>query len=151
MPASFRSFRPSLVRLAGAALAALLVVPLVAGPAEAHNALRSADPARDATLTAPPATVTLEFMESLDPAFTTVRITDGDRRPVPTGAPVVTGGKATIGLNRALTNGTYTVAYRVVSKDGHPVQGSYPFTVAAPGAAAAPRTTGAAPTTAAEA
>ncbi|NJP35771.1 copper resistance CopC family protein [Micromonospora thermarum] len=38
----------------------------------------------------------------------------------------------------ALANGTYTVAYRVVSADGHPVQGSYRFTVADPTATASP-------------
>jgi hypothetical protein len=47
-----------------------------------------------------------------------------------------------------LANGPYTVAYRVVSVDGHTVQGSYTFTVAdpdLPAAAAAPVPTAGSP------
>lgn len=51
---------------------------------------------------------------------------------------MVTGAKSTVQVTDTLPNGTYTVAYRVVSADGHPVQGSYPFTVADPTSSAAP-------------
>ena len=85
-----------------------------------------------------PTEVTLEFMQRLDPAFTTIVLTDAAKRKLPTGEPVVTGAKSTVQVTDTLPNGTYTVAYRVVSVDGHPVQGSYPFTVADPASTAAP-------------
>ncbi|MET7468099.1 copper resistance protein CopC [Micromonospora sp. NPDC005599] len=122
----------SVTALLAAALTALLLVP--ATPAAAHNSLQEATPARDARLTSAPTQVTLRFMQRLNPAFTTITLSDAGQRAVPTGAPTVDGvtGRATI--DEPLGNGTYTVAYRVVSRDGHPVQGSYRFTVADPAA-----------------
>ncbi|MEU1888832.1 copper resistance CopC family protein [Micromonospora rifamycinica] len=138
------SRRSAVVRFAAALLAAGLALLVAATPARAHNSLTSASPAREATLPSAPTEITLEFLARLDPAFTTIVLTDGTKRRVPTGDPVVTGTKSTVQLTGTLPNGTYTVAYRVVSADGHPVQGSYPFTVADPAGAAAPT---AAPTT----
>lgn len=125
-------------RLGVAALAVLLALLVPAGPAWAHNTLRSSAPARDATLPGTPTAVTLEFSARLDPGFTTVVLTDADKRRIPTGDPVVVGATSTVAVTGALPNGTYTVAYRVVSTDGHPLQGSYPFSVADPTASAAP-------------
>lgn len=130
--------RPTAVRLGAAVLAVLVAVLIPAGPAWAHNSLRTATPARDATLPSAPTEVTLEFMQRLDPTFTTVVLTDAARRKLPIGEPVVTGATSTVQVTEKLPNGTYTVAYRVVSVDGHPVQGSYPFTVADPTSSAAP-------------
>ncbi|MEU8163343.1 copper resistance CopC family protein [Micromonospora parva] len=130
--------RPTAVRLGAAVLAVLVAVLIPAGPAWAHNSLRAATPARDATLSSAPTEVTLEFMRRLDPTFTTIVLTDAAKRKLPTGEPVVTGATSTVRVTDTLPNGTYTVAYRVVSVDGHPVQGSYPFTVADPSSSAAP-------------
>ncbi|MGC4866079.1 copper resistance CopC family protein [Micromonospora sp. DT53] len=130
--------RPTAVRLGAAALAVLVAVLIPAGPAWAHNSLKSATPARDATVPSAPTEVTLEFMQRLDPTFTTIVLSDAAKRKLPTGEPVVTGAKSTVQVTDTLPNGTYTVAYRVVSADGHPVQGSYPFTVADPTSSAAP-------------
>ncbi|GAB2947824.1 hypothetical protein GCM10027280_40690 [Micromonospora polyrhachis] len=110
-------------------LVAVLVALVPAGPAAAHNRLRSATPERDATLTAPPTEVVLEFAEPLNPTYTTIVVTDAARQRVATSEPVVAGTRGTVTFTEPLTDGGYTVAYRVVSADGHPVQGSYPFTV----------------------
>ena len=39
----------------------------------------------------------------------------------------VKGGKIRAYLKTGLTPGKYTVTYRVVSEDGHPIRGSYSF------------------------
>ncbi|NHO80874.1 MULTISPECIES: copper resistance CopC family protein [unclassified Micromonospora] len=124
--------------LAALFTAALLLVP--ATPAAAHNSLQEATPARDARLTTAPTQVTLRFLQRLNPAFTTITLRDSTDRQVPASAPAVDGATGTVTIEEPLANGTYTVAYRVVSRDGHPVQGSYRFTVADPAAppAAAP-------------
>ncbi|GIJ76147.1 hypothetical protein SAMN05443287_10649 [Micromonospora phaseoli] len=118
------------------AVAAMLIGPV--SPAYAHNVLRKATPAQDAELTKPPTKITLEFMQKLNPSFTTITLSDADKQKVATGEPEVTGVKGTITIDAPLANGAYTVAYRVVSTDGHPVQGSYKFTVADPTATAEP-------------
>ncbi|GIM85423.1 copper resistance CopC family protein [Salinispora arenicola] len=122
--------------LAAALAAALLLVP--AAPAAAHNSLKAATPAKNAQLATAPTEITLEFLQKLDPAFTTIVLSDAAQQKIPTGEPMVTGATGTISIDGPLPNGTYTVAYRVVSADGHPVQGSYPFTVADPAGAEAP-------------
>lgn len=140
--------RPAGFLAAVLAAAALLLVP--AAPAAAHNSLKTTTPAKNAELDKAPTEITLEFLQKLDPAFTTIVLSDAAEQKVPTGEPVVTGAKGTIGIDGALANGTYTVAYRVVSADGHPVQGSYAFTVADPAGAEAPAPTPAGSSPAAE-
>lgn len=140
-----RLFHPmTLTRMAGALLAAALFALTPAAPAWAHNQLRSADPAPDATVATAPMQVVVEFTESLNPTFTSIVITDVGARRVPTTEPAVSGTRGSVTFTQPLGDGTYTVAYRVVSRDGHPVQGAYSFTVghatnpsATPSAAAA--------------
>jgi methionine-rich copper-binding protein CopC len=114
------------------AFAVLLAVLAPAAPAWAHNELIGSTPADGATLTRAPATISLRFLQRLNPRFTTIVVSDAARRRVPAGAPVVDGGTGTITLEPAPGNGVYTVAYRIVSVDGHTVQGDYDFTVADP-------------------
>ncbi|NGM12483.1 copper resistance protein CopC [Verrucosispora sp. CWR15] len=127
--------------LAAALAAALAATALLLGPvspAYAHNVLRKATPAQDAELKKAPTRITLEFLQKLNPSFTTITLSDADKQQVTTGEPEVSGTKGTVTVDTPLANGVYTVAYRVVSKDGHPVQGSYKFTVADPTATAEP-------------
>ncbi|MDT0528266.1 copper resistance protein CopC [Micromonospora sp. DSM 115977] len=135
------SRRPTLAALVAAALAAAALLLVPAAPAAAHNTLRAASPADGDRLTTPPTRVTLEFAQRLDPTFTTIALTDATRRKIPTGGPTVDGTKGTVTVDETLGEGTYTVAYRIVSADGHPVQGSYRFTVASGGDTAGGATT----------
>src|SRR5690606_20919908 len=100
-------------------------------------------PADGAVLAAPPARVTLEFNESLNPTSTTIVVTDAGAEPVPSSEPEVSGPRGSVTFTQPLADGTYTVAYRVVSRDGHPVQGAFTFTVGepAPSSATPPATT----------
>lgn len=121
----------ALGRFAAALGATIAVLLATAAPAWAHNALRESSPTGDAQIASAPERVDLAFAERLDPQFTTIAVTNADKQPVSTGKPTVSGVRATQPLTPGLAAGTYTVAYRVVSVDGHPVQGSYAFTVTA--------------------
>lgn len=125
-------------RLLAAALVAAVLVVLVPGPAWAHNSLTEAVPGRNATLDRAPAGVELTFLQKVDPAALTITVTDAGDREVPAGAAKADGKTGSIAFDEPPANGVYTVAYRVVSLDGHPVQGSYRFTVADPAAPSAP-------------
>ncbi|NLU79839.1 copper resistance protein CopC [Micromonospora sp. HNM0581] len=129
--------RPLAAALAATLAAATLLIGPVS-PAYAHNVLSKATPAQDAELEKAPTRITLQFLQNLNPSYTTITLSDADKQQVATGEPEVSGTKGTITVDSALANGVYTVAYRVVSKDGHPVQGSYQFTVADPAATAEP-------------
>ncbi|WP_433729508.1 copper resistance CopC family protein [Actinoplanes sp. CA-051413] len=120
--------------------AAFAAVLLPGSPAWAHAELTASAPARDATLAAAPTSVTVTFSEHLNPEFTTIVVSDSARQRLAASAPVVDAGSGTVTLSPPPGNGTYTVAYRVVSVDGHTAQGSYAFTVADPALPPAPTT-----------
>jgi methionine-rich copper-binding protein CopC len=127
--------------VAAALLGAALAVPLGGTPASAHNSLTDAEPAKNAVLTEAPGEIRLTFLQKPDAAAMTVELTDAGKQPVPVGKPAVEGNASVVPITGPLTDGVYTVTYRVVSRDGHPVRGSYRFTVrnpAAPSSAAAP-------------
>lgn len=133
------------------AVGALILWMSGSGIAAAHTALANSDPAKDATVTAPPAAIVLTFTEDINPAFANVAVSSADGRNWVSGSPRVEGPRltASVGPDRPV-NGVYTVGYRVVSADGHPVTGSYSFTVAGVPVQASPTptTAGAAPSAA---
>ena len=119
-----------IVRLLAAATIATILAVLPGSPARAHNSLTDASPARNARLAKAPAAVKLTFLQRVDPDALQIAVADPAKREVPASGPKAGGRSGTLTFDGTLPNGTYTVTYRVVSLDGHPVQGSYRFTVA---------------------
>jgi hypothetical protein len=126
----------SRTKLLLAVVAGALSAFLGAIPAHAHNSLTGSDPENGARVAAVPASITLTFLARLDPTATDVTVT-GPGGDVANGPPGVRGRTVTLGVRDA-GGGTYTVAYRVSSVDGHPVKGTVTFRVTAPADAAAP-------------
>jgi methionine-rich copper-binding protein CopC len=116
----------------------LLVVLLLAGPASAHTRLVGELPASGSTV--PTVTqVVLEFSDDVQPDLSTVAVTGADGVDRSQGPPVLQDGSRVVqALSAPLAAGRWTVAYRVVARDGHPVVGSHVFDVAAPAAGAEP-------------
>ena len=108
-----------------AILALLLVVSLVI-PAFAHAQLLSSQPA-DGDSLATAEEVVLTFNEEISPDFVQLVATgpDGD---VLDGEPTIDGAVLTQPI-RPTSNGEYSMTYRVVSADGHPVSGELRFTL----------------------
>lgn len=129
----------------------VLVVPaalgiLAAGAplAAAHTDLDSSTPAAEASLAEVPESVTLTFSDPMSQKYAKVAVTGPDEQPAGRGTPQVDGKRVTVALGPRGQAGTYSVGYRVVSADGHPVSGSYTFTVRAP-VVSSPRPTAAPP------
>ncbi|HEV8425459.1 MAG TPA: copper resistance protein CopC [Actinomycetes bacterium] len=121
-----------------AALAGLWLV--ASGPsAGAHALLRESDPAGGASLDRPPRQVVLTFTERPEQGLSSIRVFDTGGRQVGRGDPAPVAG-APLRLALALgdlPDGTYTVSWRVVSKDdGHVTVGSFAFGVGVPAPAA---------------
>ncbi|MGW1963420.1 copper resistance CopC/CopD family protein [Streptomyces sp. NPDC001935] len=133
-------------RLGARALALLggvLVLVLFGGVggASAHAALTGTDPQEGSVLKSAPRRVTLTFSESIGLFDDSFRVLDPDNRRVRTGEPEHADGRsdtAGITLPSGLADGTYTVAWRVVSADSHPVSGAFTFSVGKPSATPAP-------------
>ena len=121
-------------------LALTFLLVMYALPVNAHSALVSSVPAADATVVDFPMEVVLNFNEELmivgDENPNKVEVFDSQGALV-SGGTVVKG--ASIAAPVGITgNGLFNVKYRVVSKDGHVVEGSYSFNVESPIAIASP-------------
>ncbi|MET9953665.1 copper resistance CopC family protein [Streptomyces sp. NPDC006339] len=111
--------------------AAPTAVAFAASPAAAHTDLDSSSPAREALLSAPPSQVTLTFSDPMNQKYAKVAVATADGASAAQGAPQVTGKSVALPFRTDITDGRYTVGYRMVSADGHPVSGSYSFTIEA--------------------
>ncbi|WP_333745001.1 copper resistance protein CopC [Streptomyces ardesiacus] len=119
----------------------LLFLLGTAAPASAHAALDGTDPGDGAVLERAPAHVTLTFSESVGLRDDSFRVLDPGGHRVRTGEAGRADGRADtarVALPGGLGEGTYTVAWRVVSADSHPVSGAFTFSVGAPSRSAAP-------------
>ena len=123
-----RSVAPLLI----ASLAGLMTAAAVASPAQADAALRETSPKDGAVLAERPGEVRLGFNEDLQGRFTTVKVTASGGDEVRVAKAVTDGPTVRQPLPATLQPGLYTVAYRIVSADGHPVSGTMSFRVQAP-------------------
>ncbi|MFJ4690761.1 copper resistance CopC/CopD family protein [Streptomyces sp. NPDC088766] len=113
----------------------LLLLLGSAGQASAHAALRDADPADGSVLTTAPRSITLTFTESVGLIDDTFRVFDPRNGRVGTGEAQHADGRsdtARVTLPAKLGTGTFTVAWRVVSADSHPIAGAFTFSIGAP-------------------
>ncbi|MFE2723329.1 FixH family protein [Kitasatospora sp. NPDC059327] len=127
--------RRRLVGLLGLLGAVLALMLAGAGPAAAHATLQSTDPAQSSVVATAPQAVTLTFSEAVSLSNDSVRVLDPAGKTVDTGGPAHADGKdntARVGLTSGLANGTYTVAWRAVSEDSHPIGGAFTFSIGAP-------------------
>ena len=104
---------------------------LPAAPAKAHDRLVRVDPAAGARTERAPAQVQLVFDQAVGRRFATVVVTGPDGADLAAGPARVVDGTVTQPLDPTGPSGAYTVAYRVVSADGHPVTGTSTYTVTA--------------------
>jgi copper resistance protein C len=106
-----------------------------AGPAAAHAARISTDPAENASLTKAPSRVSATFNEAMQPEFAAMTVIGPDGNMWSTGEPEADGAVISVGLRPLGPAGTYTVNYRATSADGHVVSGSWPFQLTVAGTA----------------
>lgn len=121
----------------GLALFSLLMVAVT--PVWAHAELLSSLPTANAVLDSPPTQVELFFSETLEPAFSSIRVLDAAGAQVDSGDSKVdlTDPTHLLVSLRPLPNGIYTVSWQVLSAvDGHILNGTFSFAVGAENAAA---------------
>lgn len=98
----------------------------LAGTAQAHAHLVAASPAANAAVAAP-GKVELTFSETLEPKFSSARLSNAAGAVA---AASAAHGKLIVATPaRPLAAGLYTVDWQVLSADGHKMAGAYSFTV----------------------
>ncbi|MUN40257.1 copper resistance protein CopC [Actinomadura litoris] len=132
--------RRPLRRFGLAAAVALALGTVTATPALAHTKLVSSTPGKGASA-GPVTEVKLVFSDKISVAKVIVR--DKANKTFQAGEAERSGTTVTQKLTGALPAGSYTVAYRVVGEDGHPIEGDdLKFTATADGAGAGAGTEG---------
>jgi methionine-rich copper-binding protein CopC len=109
-------------------LGVLSNILLPTASALAHAMLDHANPRVGNTVATAPREVTLWFTQKLEPAFSTMTVTDSSGQRVEAGKPSVSGNVMRVPL-RAVKAGTYRVVWHVLSVDTHKTEGSFNFRV----------------------
>ena len=113
---------------AAAALALAVVFAVSPEPAFAHDQLVEATPGDGDTVDVAPEALKMVFSGSPQKLGNEIQI-EHDGENVASGDPETQFRTITQSLKAGLTPGDYTVSWRVVSEDGHPVDGTFTFTV----------------------
>ncbi|MHB8605272.1 MAG: copper resistance CopC/CopD family protein [Thermoplasmatota archaeon] len=115
------------------ALLALVAVLALAPLASAHGALARSIPPPGARLAAPPLSFDLYFSEGIEPIASDATVTnESSHARVPLNATFPDANRMHLTFAPPLANGTYVVAWRVLSSvDGHTSDGAYPVLVGA--------------------
>jgi len=112
-----------------------MLLLLVAFPmrASAHASLTNTVPEANSRLAQGPGQIVLEFNERLEKELYSITVLDSSGKSVTGQAAVMNENQHGISLQVPnLGEGVYAVSYHVISADGHPVDGSYVFTVGNP-------------------
>jgi methionine-rich copper-binding protein CopC len=116
--------------LTAALLGAAALFGLAASPAAAHSELVSSTPEDGAVLSSAPGQVLLEFTEDVQATGSAVVVTDTSGQRIDDESSfAVSGTTVKTTVDDTVSSGTYLVAYRVVSVDGHVVDGTLSYLV----------------------
>ena len=111
--------------------AAIFLAACAASRAPFHLHLVKSAPEANATVTTAPDSVRLWFSQRPELAVTSVKVT-GPAQSAVALAPLARGDSALViaPVKGKMATGSYTVAWRTMSKDGHAVRGTFSFRVA---------------------
>ena len=110
---------------------AVALAALTAAPAAfAHAILQESTPSNNSVVRTSPKTVSLRFNEAVETAFGSIRVYNCAGGRVDSGKILrPTKDSVAVTIDRTLARGTYTVTWRVISADSHPVAGAFVFNV----------------------
>jgi copper transport protein len=122
----------TLRRISGTVIAStVLALTFIPGIASAHAILESSSPEASTLLASSPKEIRLDFDEQVEDTLGDVRIYDSEQREVSNSNTVRSASDTSVVTAEVptLKNGVYVVVWRVVSADGHPVIGAFPFEI----------------------
>lgn len=118
----------SVASLVPAVLLALLMLLAGSGAATAHDELTGTVPAAGATVDVVPPALELSFSNVPSGIGAQVQVLDESGEDWADGAVRIVDRTATQPLRQGAPAGEYTVNWRVVSSDSHPIEGTFAFT-----------------------
>lgn len=119
-----------LVRALGAAAIALAIGLVGLPPAAGHASQTGSSPAAGAVLDAAPSSVEVTFDTPLMDIGAALVVRSEDGTVISDATPEVARTVLRVAVPAEAPPGTYTVAFRVVSQDGHPISSTFDYTIA---------------------
>jgi methionine-rich copper-binding protein CopC len=107
---------------------AILLAVSTSSAVYAHAFLDHAEPRVGSTVPTAPRELVLSYTQNLEPAFSSVEVTDANGARVDLGKPKISAGTMRVGLKQ-LAPGSYKVRWKVLSVDTHTTEGSFTFHV----------------------
>lgn len=121
-----KMFKPLIMFLA------MLLVFAFPASTWAHSKLQSSIPAANSTATEAVQQLSLSFNEKIDSTLSKLTITNDKGEKIDATEVKVENNEMKATLGSPLESGSYTVEWKIVGLDGHPVKGDYTFQVDAP-------------------
>jgi copper resistance protein C len=106
----------------------ILRMVIASTAADAHAFLDHAEPRVGSTVPTAPRELFLTYTQNLEPAFSTVQVSDANGNRVDLGKPSIAADVMRVGLKQ-LPPGTYKVHWQVLSVDTHTTEGNFSFHV----------------------
>ena len=128
-PHPHRKRRAAAAALALAVLAALAVLGPFVPAADAHDQVTYTAPAESEQLDTAPADVTMQFTDEVIAVGALMLVVDESGEDWVDGPMAIDGATVVQPLKTGLPDGTFDVRWRVVSADGHPISGTFRFSV----------------------
>lgn len=113
------------------AMCAALVVTMAPSAVSAHAVLDSSSPAASTVLKTSPTEIRLDFSETIESSLLSIQLFDSQQKDVSIGDAQRSDSDLSIATASVpkLNDGVYVVVWRVVSADGHPLTGAFPFEI----------------------
>lgn len=124
-----RPIRQLVSFLLGALILSAALLGTIA-PASAHDAAESSSPASGATLPTPPEKVSVTFSKNPLALGSQIAVNDAAGTNWADGGVEIVDNVVSQKLKSGAPAGMFTVVWRVVSSDSHPIEGSFTFTAA---------------------
>ena len=123
---------PNFKRIGTLTAAFLLALALIVAPAQqafSHDYLMGSNPQDGATLDTHPSEVVLSFNNDIQTLGAQLVILGEKDTVLSSGQPMVEGKNVSYDVPANLGNGAFTINWRVVSSDSHPIEGSIAYSV----------------------
>lgn len=117
-------------RVSGYLAGALIAAVVAATPTFAHSFLVEATPSSKDHVATSPKTIKLRFGGGVEPKYSKLTVENGEGKVLGEGSIGTPDKPRELSMESPeLAPGKYVVRYRVLSTDGHVVEGNYEFTV----------------------
>ncbi|MEH7179993.1 copper resistance CopC family protein [Neobacillus vireti] len=119
------------------ALLSSLFIFLFGANVFAHSHLEDSTPSNGEIVTESLKTITLSFETDVEPT-STFTLDDEKNAPIALSAVSINGNQLIADVENELVNGAYTIHWKIIGEDGHPLEGDIPFSVQLPENSIAP-------------